>query len=116
MPKSETQISKECGDFLSLNHIPNWRTGVYHGKFTPFGSKKSRVIKTGVAGLSDRQFLMPDGKTAYLEIKTEKGKQSQEQRDFETTCIKWNAPYFIVRSVNDLAEILQELNMLKVRF
>lgn len=114
--KSETQISKECGDFLSLNHIPNWRTGVLNGFFRKSPKHKWYRVVTGTAGLSDRQFLMPDGKTAYLEVKTETGKQSQEQRDFEATCIKWNAPYFIVRSVNDLAEVLQELNMLKVRF
>lgn len=38
----------------------------------------------------------------YLEVKTEKGRQSDRQRHFEQMCQDHNIPYMVVRSVDDV--------------
>lgn len=114
---SETQISKEIGDFLTLNRVPNWRCQVLVGMFKGHGQKRWYHVETGTPGLSDRQFLTDDGsgRTVYLEIKQPGKDQSEVQRDFEAQCVQRNVPYFVARSVQDTAEILEALDMLKVR-
>ena len=114
----ESPVSKDCRELLLLNEIEHWRVGVMNGRFTPFGGGPSRVVKTGTKGHSDLVFLLQDGsgRTVYLETKRPVGgRQSPDQCDFEAMCIKRNAPYFIVSSVQDLAEILEAYGMLKIR-
>jgi len=116
--QSETEISKEIGEFLTLNHIPNWKCHVLHGKFQAFGSKIWRIIKTGIKGMSDRQFPLDNGsgQTLYLEVKKPGGKQSSDQKDFQKMCDERSIPYFVATSIQDVVEILEIYNMLKVRF
>ena len=49
---------------------------------------------------------MKDGKTVYIEIKTETGRQSDYQKEFERICINHGCKYILARSVNDIVELL----------
>ena len=114
---AETQISKEIGNFLTINGVPNWRCQVLKGQFRGHGEKHWRHVETGKAGLSDRQFMTNDGsgRTVFLEIKQPGKKQSKVQKDFEADCVKRGIPYFVATSIMDTAEILEAFGMLKVR-
>ncbi len=115
---AETQLSKEIGDFLTLNRVPNWRCGVLNGQFRGHGEKRWRHIITGTPGLSDRQFMTSDGsgQTVYLEIKPPGKYQSKKQKEFEAECVQRNIPYFVAKSISDVAEILEAYGMLRVRY
>ena len=52
-------------------------------------------------GVSDLEYIMDDGRTHYIELKTEDGKQSEEQIEFQELCNKLNAPYSLVRSYSE---------------
>jgi len=114
----ENPVARDCKQLLKINGIEHWRVNVLHGKFQGFKEKTWRVIKTGIKGHSDMVFPLHDGsgKTCYIETKRPVGGvQSQDQKDFEAMCIKWDMPYYIVSSWLDLAEILEIYGMLKIK-
>jgi len=49
---------------------------------------------------------MKEGQTVYIEVKTETGRQSDYQKEFERTCIAHGCKYILARSVKDVAELL----------
>jgi len=73
-------------------------------------SLKRQGMKAGVADIT---LMINGGITIYLEIKTEKGKQSKSQKEFEEICKKRGFPYYVVRSIEDVKLILKKYNCLK---
>ena len=60
-----------------------------------------RMKGTGtLAGVSDLIFLH-NGKTIFIEVKTDKGKQTDYQKDFQLKVEKQGHLYVVVRSVDD---------------
>jgi Holliday junction resolvase len=49
---------------------------------------------------------MRAGQTVYIEVKTEKGRQSEHQQIFQEICEAHGCTYILARSVNDVAELL----------
>ena len=49
---------------------------------------------------------MKDGQTIYIEVKTETGRQSDYQKEFEQICKAHGCRYIIARSTADIAELL----------
>ena len=49
---------------------------------------------------------MKDGQTIYIEVKTETGKQSDYQKEFEQICKAHGCRYIVARSIDDIAELL----------
>lgn len=47
-----------------------------------------------------------DGVSYWLELKADKGVQSQEQKCFELLAPTFGAKYFVVKSIEDIKEIL----------
>lgn len=61
-----------------------------------------RLISMGLRrGVADLVVWWPDG-IGYLEVKTEKGKQSEAQKTFEKRCVGYGVSYDIIRSINEL--------------
>lgn len=56
-------------------------------------------------GVSDLIILQPNGKTIFVEVKTEKGIQSEKQKDFETTVTNLGFEYYLVRSLDEFKQI-----------
>ena len=50
---------------------------------------------------------MKNGRTVYIEVKTETGKQSAYQKEFERICKEHGCTYIIARSVKDVADLLE---------
>lgn len=68
----------------------------------------ANLKKEGVlAGVADLQVLLNNGKSLFLEVKTEKGKQQQTQKSFEDKCKELGHNYHVVRSVDDVINVLQ---------
>lgn len=67
-------------------------------------------------GKSDYEFkICKDGIAhhVYIEFKTEKGKQSDNQKLFEESCSASNEHYYIARSIPDAINILEDHNIIK---
>ena len=56
-------------------------------------------------GISDL-IALRDGKTAFIEVKTETGKQSPEQVQFQKDCEAHGGLYILARSTDDVQELL----------
>jgi len=71
--------------------------------------KNKSFIQTGLmVGVSDL-IVVIKGKTLFIEVKTEKGKQSPKQIEFEETIKNLNQEYYVVRSLNKFIEIIEQL-------
>ena len=58
-------------------------------------------------GIADL-LVVDEGHTIFLEIKTRKGKQSENQKIFEVEAKQAGADYFIVRSLDEAFDIFEE--------
>ena len=79
-----------------------------------FGSKISNVRmgainrKMGVhAGVSDLVLPVPNG-TVYIEVKTAKGTQSKDQKEFQAYLKKLHNQYFIVRNLDEFILVVSQ--------
>ena len=52
--------------------------------------------------------IMKNGKAWCLELKSAKGKQSKEQKEYQQLCIDNNIPYVVVKDVEDLIKAVGE--------
>jgi 2-succinyl-5-enolpyruvyl-6-hydroxy-3-cyclohexene-1-carboxylate synthase len=59
-----------------------------------------------IAGVADMCFLKPNGKTCWIEWKTDIGKQSPQQITFEKLCRLLGHEYHIVRSEAEFLNII----------
>lgn len=81
----------------------------------PNGEKRdkitaSRLKRLGVrAGVADVAFVLPGGTAAYLELKAgKKGRQSDEQKQFQADVVAAGARYALARTLDDALSILLE--------
>ena len=80
---------------------------------------ENRFVRFGVPGFSDilaiptvrgqfKGFACSWTEPWFLEIKTEKGRQSVEQKSFERQVKDAGAQYFVVRSIEEMEAILRK--------
>jgi len=89
---TETHIKKQIIAYLKIRHIFN-----YH-------------LRQGLGyypGLPDR-VLHVLGRAIYIEVKTAKGKLSENQKKFRDQCLADGIDYWIIRSVEELDVKLSE--------
>ena len=89
--QKETLIRKAITDAL---RVSGWDV-TYH--LQGVGSRKGFPDLTA----------MKDGRTVYIEVKTETGRQSAHQKEFERICIAHGCRYIIARSVKDVQDLLE---------
>ena len=113
-PISEDAIHFAVADMLRFKghgallwyHVPNGeiRTGRAGAKLKRMGTKP---------GIADFALTLPDGRSAFLEIKNDKGRQSPEQKAFQTQCERLGIPYSLVRSSQEAEAVLWSWGALK---
>ena len=109
---SEAQIQRQCLQYLTLKKIFHWRNNTI-GIPVHVDGKFSRYRKVYKKGLPDIIYVK-DGLVVAIEVKTEKGKQSPDQKKFEKDMWRADGSYFIVRSLDDLIAVLN--NFCKIKF
>lgn len=65
--------------------------------------KKSGTLN----GVSDLVVILPN-KVLFIEMKSEKGKQRIEQKDFQTKIENLNQKYYICRNLEDFQDIISK--------
>ena len=98
----EKAIEKHILAFLRAKGIFAWKNqsqgtydakkGVYRRPMNPF------MIK----GVSDILGILPDGKFLAIEVKSARGKPSDDQRDFIERILRDNGVAFVARSVEEV--------------
>ena len=73
--------------------------------------RQMQLVSMGLrSGVSDLIMLYPKRSLTFLEVKTQKGKQSDKQKKFESRVCEHGFKYYVVRSVEDVAEILTRID------
>lgn len=106
-PRREAEIQSACLSYLAM--LPDamfWRsnTGAFKGEY----KGRRRFIRYGVAGQPDIQGIYR-GRYIGLEVKTPKGKQNDNQIEFEGRVKSAGGFYRVVRSIDDLIAAVAEI-------
>ena len=94
----ETDIQRAICDYLALKKHFFWRQNTA-GMFRE--GRYFAMPKYSLNGLPDI-ILIKDGIFVGIEVKTEKGVQSDHQKAFAALCEQHGAVYFVARSVDDV--------------
>lgn len=117
---SEAQILRSILDYLAARHVLAFRMNTLA---MPTADGK-RFIKAGVRGMADilafppgvhntlcagweTLYTSPATLVYWLEVKTEKGKQSEFQKSFQAQVEAEGHTYRVVRSVQDVEDLLR---------
>ena len=96
----ETDIVNACLDLLEYKRLFAFRIntmGNYNPKTNSY-YKNPRLKR----GCPDIILILPTGQFVGIEVKSEKGKQSEYQIDFQKQIEKSNAQYWLIHSVEEL--------------
>lgn len=83
-------------------HVPNQFSGQYRGMFGALMVWMGRIC-----GIPDYAFLGRD-RCFFVEVKTDRGTQSDNQKAVQRWCESIGVPYHICRSLDDMKKVLQE--------
>ena len=79
-----------------------------------FSLEAVRMKKEGVtSGVADIMVLSQDGPPIGLEVKTQRGRQSKNQKWWQGELEAVGGKYFIVRSVDDVVSAMKEVGLIK---
>lgn len=105
----ETAILGYLVEFKRLLAFPVRNAGYYDTKLKRFRTQQSKYFRKGVPDI----ILIYRGRFVGLEVKSEKGVQSRDQKVFAQDILKSEGLYYVVRSVEQVQEIL---NILETKF
>ena len=71
-----------------------------------FRTADGRMVKCGLTGLPDLLFVGNDGTVAFLEVKTDKGAPSEDQRRFIKRLQEYGHRAGIVRTVEEALHLI----------
>ena len=123
---SEAQVKRAVEEYLGYaqNQGKLWWSRLNAGSFlVDKGTPRERMIKGAGAGTADLIVIQPGqvhleymskqqgpgipvAFTTFVECKSSKGKQRPEQKEFQERVEKLHCRYCVVRSVDELQEIL----------
>lgn len=63
----------------------------------------NKYMRKGVPDI----IVLIDGKFIGLEVKAEKGRQSEHQKSFELECKKNGGKYYVVKTLEDVKDVLK---------
>jgi hypothetical protein len=137
---TETQLVRQCLQFLSLHGIMAWRSnsGAVKGSYTnKDGTTKQRFVRfSGAKGMSDITGIIPKmrrrtevtledgtplsmfdrevsrGVLLAVECKTDKGKLRPDQKEYLLKITKAGGIALVVRSIEELESDLKEAGVL----
>ena len=107
--KTENRIQQDCYTFLHNQHIHlrGLYFEIHNNAFSAQSGMRHKAIGR-IAGVADNCLLLPAGRgIVFFEFKTEDGKQSPEQKNWETI-VKFNGyKYYLVRDLETFKTIIK---------
>ena len=116
MKAKEHDIQANIVQYLRIKGIPTIGTDVMSG-LTFFSHKDNRRFSFiahhknigYTKGQPDLVILTPN-RAICLEVKADKGYQSPEQKYFQEECERMSIDYYLVRSLDDVINILKDID------
>jgi len=106
----ETEILKACKEYLG---VLEKQRKLYFIRNNSGGSKtKSGFIRYGKSGSADLLLSLPNGVFIHCEAKTEKGTQSDAQKEAQALLEHLGHIYVIIRSLSDLEILLKKYKVI----
>ena len=99
----ETDAQAAICDYLALRKHLFWRANNIPVFDRARGTFRA-LSKHTLPGLPDIM-VIKDGFFIALEVKTEKGRQSEAQKEFARLCKEHGGEYYVVRSIDDVQNI-----------
>lgn len=111
---SEHLIQRAVLQYLRLNAKPE----IFYFSVPNGGLRNARVAQQMKAeglqpGVADLCFMLPKGRSAWLELKTEKGRLSDVQVGFKSRCRDLGHLWAMARSVDEAIPYFAAWNILK---
>jgi len=106
---TEEQLQRTIADYLNLMS----RSGRFRWFHVPNGGHISRSLgarrkRMGArAGVPDILIETKGGKVIEIELKTDKGRLSRSQQEWQRESYHLGVPYFVVRSVEEMEAVLR---------
>jgi len=109
MSRDEAIIQGEIVKYLYLQgvvcfSVPNESAGGGRGAMIRMKQYKAMGL---LPGAPDLVALMPHGTVTFLEVKTTTGRQSKNQKTFQDIAQRNGLRYYLVRSVEDVVDIIE---------
>ena len=107
--REKNEVAIQSNAFLDVyNNYPELRGRIFAINNNSENSIKGALNRAmGVySGVSDMCLILKDGKTAWIEWKTESGTQSKQQKDWQSLIESCGHKYFIVRSKEQFIELI----------
>lgn len=112
MPTQEHNLQIRLVQYLRLRHFIVIDTDIMDGlKYAKDSARYPFIIHHKRMGYMKGQpdmIIMKNGKVWCLELKSNKGKQSKEQKEYQRMCLENNIPYIVVKDVEDLIKEIGE--------
>lgn len=103
----ETDRQKDICDYLSYSGLFFWRQNTAPAfQSDKYGARFRAMPKYSLNGVPDI-IVIRNGKFIGLEVKTEIGKQSKFQKEFEEKCFAAGGEYYLVRNIDDVIKALK---------
>lgn len=116
MPKArvspEERLQKRCVAWFRKTYPTEYRM-LFHvaneGKKSVRSGKRWSDLG-GVAGVADIVYFTPWGKPVCIELKTEKGRQSEAQKLWQEDAERSGVDYYLIRTVADFSSLIAKLH------
>lgn len=112
MGRKENAVQSQIMEYLRMQNIMAWRQNsgmVYRGMRSDGMPRIQAFTKFDMRGKGDISGILPDGKRLEIECKSEKGRQSIEQKRFEELIKHNNGVYILAKTVEEVIMALRRL-------
>lgn len=113
MAKSEYRIQQEIVIWFN-NQFPNLRGTLCYNNNNSVGGYRGKENKfLGVIKGRSDMVLYLQGKAYMLELKTDKGRQSKSQKEWQQLMLEQGFEYFVLRSLDDFKKFISKIEYIR---
>ena len=113
MKKQESKLQSECYIWYNNNYClkNNEKRGLMFAVPNELGTNNALTTMLSKAtgllpGVADTIVILPSKELVFVEFKTDIGRQSKAQKDFEKRVTDLAYKYFVIRSLSDFKELI----------
>ena len=117
MKKQESKLQSECYIWYNNNYClkNNEKRGLMFAVPNELGTNNALTTMLSKAtgllpGVADTIVILPSKELVFVEFKTDIGKQSPAQKEFEKRVTDLAYKYFVIRSLSDFKKIIITLS------